>query len=67
MPERVRQVVELAAFASRPHPEVGQTVTTASFPSRSVVDMKKRLLIVLLVIGLLLLAALGAVIGTGSD
>jgi hypothetical protein len=29
--------------------------------------MKKRLIIILLVIGLLLLAGLGAIIGTGSD
>jgi predicted small secreted protein len=29
--------------------------------------MKKRLIIILLVIGLLLLAGLGAVIGTGSE
>jgi predicted small secreted protein len=29
--------------------------------------MKKRLIIILLVIGLLLLAGLGAIIGTGND
>jgi predicted small secreted protein len=29
--------------------------------------MKRRLIIILLVIGLLLLAGLGAIIGTGSD
>jgi predicted small secreted protein len=29
--------------------------------------MKKRLIIILVVIGLLLLAGLGAIIGTGSD
>jgi hypothetical protein len=30
-------------------------------------DLRQRLFIILLVIGLLLLAALGAIIGTGSD
>ena len=44
-----------------------QTVTTAAPPRLNVVLMKKRLFIGLIFLALLILAALGAIIGTGGD
>ena len=50
-----------------PHPKVRLTVTTRHEARPNVVFMKKRLFIGLIFAALLILAALGAVIGTGGD
>jgi hypothetical protein len=56
-----------AVFTGRPHLEGRITVTTRRDARPSVVLMKKRLFIGLIILALLILAALGAVIGTGGD
>jgi hypothetical protein len=53
--------------AGRPPGEVRLAVTTLRSPRHIVIPMKKRLFIGLIVLALLILAALGAVIGTGGD
>jgi predicted small secreted protein len=46
---------------------VRKTVTTRAGPRHNLTFMKKRLFIALIVLALLVLAALGAVIGAGGD